>query len=189
MDIPFSLRGADGRIVVDLAVNDDPIAVGCDYLLFGEPIDLARDYPVCTAVIKYEALGYSAVFGWTQLVCSTDNSSGGQSFETDPIAVYRNVATPFAWYGVKPTLFDAPFRFSRQDVTWLCHSFLCFLPDAVLSPRVRALAGFSWGFETAGEQVTIRDVAVLPATSWNDNLLVLSNAYPEWTFDEDYQTA
>jgi hypothetical protein len=28
-----------------------------------------------------------------------------------------------------------------------------------------------------------------PATSWNEDLLVLSNAYPEWTFDEDYQTA
>jgi hypothetical protein len=34
----------------------------------------------------------------------------GGSFEMDPIAIYRDVATPFAWYGLKPELFDAPSR-------------------------------------------------------------------------------
>jgi hypothetical protein len=49
-------------------------------------------------------------------------------------------------------LFDAPFRFSREDLSWLCHSYLCFLPDAVLSPRVRALAGLAGALRPLEEQ-------------------------------------
>jgi hypothetical protein len=63
MDIPFSLRATRGHIDVDLRVNDDPARLGCDHLLFGESTDLARDYPVCTATVHYEALGYNAVCG------------------------------------------------------------------------------------------------------------------------------
>jgi hypothetical protein len=31
-------------------------------------------------------------------------------------------------------------------MTWQAHSFLCIAPDAVLTRRVQAIAGFSWGF-------------------------------------------
>jgi hypothetical protein len=124
--------------------------------------------------------------GWIQLVRSTDSASAGQCFEVDPIAAFRDVATHFAWFGIRPTLFDAPFQFSREDLSWLCHSCLCFVPDAVLSPRVRALAGFSWGFEATGGAVTLRRVD-LPASAWNETLVVLREAYPGWTFDEDYR--
>ena len=40
------------------------------------------------------------MFGWTQLVCSTDSASGGS--EMDPIAIYQQVPTPFAWFGIRP---------------------------------------------------------------------------------------
>jgi hypothetical protein len=54
------------------------------------------------------------VFGWTQLVYSTDSASGG--FEMDPIAIYQRVPTPFAWFGIRPELSGAPAR--EPGTTW-----------------------------------------------------------------------
>jgi hypothetical protein len=78
------------------------------------------------------------------MVCSTD--SAPDRFEMDPIALYQQIPTPYAWFGIRPELFDAPCRDSRCDMTWQAHSFLCIAPDAVLTRRVQAIAGFSWGF-------------------------------------------
>jgi hypothetical protein len=47
-------------------------------------VDFARDFPVCRATVTYPADGYAAIFGWTQLVRTTDTATGG--FEMDPIA-------------------------------------------------------------------------------------------------------
>jgi hypothetical protein len=79
-------------------------------------VDFARNFPVCRATVTYPAGGYAAIFGWTQLVRSTDSAAG--AFEMDPIAIYRGVATPFAWYGLRPELFDAPSRDPRADMDW-----------------------------------------------------------------------
>jgi hypothetical protein len=46
----------------------------------------------------------------------------------DPIAIYRDIPTPFAWYGLRPELFDAPSREERHDVTFEAHSFLAISP-------------------------------------------------------------
>jgi hypothetical protein len=35
--------------------------------------------------------------------------------------------------------------------------------------------------------VTLRRVDSLPASAWNETLVVLREAYPGWTFDEDYR--
>src|ERR1700722_15204322 len=142
--VPFTLRGIDGLIDVSITRNTDPDAIG--YRLLGDslPVDFARDFPVCRATVTYPAEGYAAVFGWTQLVRSTDSATG--TFEMDPIAIYNEIPTPFAWYGVKPELFDAPSRSDRPDVDWEARSFLCVSPDAVITRRVVAVTGFSWGF-------------------------------------------
>ena len=47
--------------------------------------------------MTYSGHGYAAVFGWTQMVHSTDGDSG--EFETDPIAIYQQIPTPYAWFG------------------------------------------------------------------------------------------
>ena len=104
--IDFSLRGRSGVIAVSVTPNSDPDAIGYALLTGGLPTDAARGFPVCRATVAYPAQGYAAVFGWTQLVCSTD--SDPDRFELDPIALYSEVATPYAWFGVKPELFDAP---------------------------------------------------------------------------------
>ena len=58
-------------------------------------------WPVCRATVTYPAEGYAAMFGWTQMVCSTD--SAPDRFEMDPIALYQQIPTPYAWFGVRPS--------------------------------------------------------------------------------------
>jgi hypothetical protein len=113
------------------------------------------------------------VFGWTQLVCFTDGASGG--FEMDPIAIYQQIPTPFAWFGIRPELFDAQARESRYDLDRQAHSFLCISPDAVITRRVRAVAGFSWGFTINDQTITIAAPQVLGPQAWDSHLGLLRN--------------
>ena len=133
------LRGISGLIAVSVTRNTEPDALGYSLLTGGLPTDPARGYPVCRAEITYPAQGYAAVFGWTQMVCSTDSDPG--RFEMDPIAIYQQIPTPYAWFGIRPELFDAPARGTRYDMAWEAHSFLCVSPDAVLTRHVQAIIG------------------------------------------------
>lgn len=184
--IPFTLRGIGGLISVSVTGNTDPDAIGYS-LLGGElPADAARGFPVCHATVTYPAQGYAAVFGWTQMVCSTD--SDPDRFEMDPIAIYQQVPTPYAWFGIRPELFDAPSRGSRYDITWQAHSFLCVAPDAVLTRHVQAIAGFSWGFTISHHDIDFTPPAALGSGAWDGHLGLLTTSYPEWTFDGGYRT-
>jgi len=100
------LRGLSGLIAVSVTPDTDPDAVGYLLLSGGQPADAARGFPVCRARVTYPAEGYAAMFGWTQMVRSTD--SAPDRLEMDPIALYQQVATPYAFFGVRPELFDAP---------------------------------------------------------------------------------
>jgi hypothetical protein len=182
--IDFSLRGLSGHVDVSISPNSDPTALGFSLLSHGLPVDFARGFPVCRATVSFPADGYAAIFGWTQVVRSTDAATS--DYEMDPIAIYKEVDTPFAWYGTRPELFDAPCRESREDMTWECHSYLCISPDAVLSRRVRAVAGFSWGFTIAGGEITFARPATLGPADWDEHLSLLRGSYPSWTFDDGY---
>jgi hypothetical protein len=182
--IDFSLRRTPGQIDVSISPNTDPAALGYLLLSGGLPVDFARGFPVCRASVTYPADGYAAIFGWTQMVCSTDAATTG--FEMDPIAIYNNVDTPFAWYGTRPLLFDAPSRDSHEDMSWECHSYLCISPDAVLSRRVQAIAGFSWGFTIADSQISFAHAVALESAAWDGHLGLLRAGYPSWTFDGGY---
>ena len=185
--VPFSLRGISGLISVSVTPNTDPGAIGYSLLSGGLPTDAARGFPVCRATIAYPAEGYAAVFGWTQMVRSTD--SAPDRFEMDPIALYRQVPTPYAWFGVRPELFDAPSRGSRHDMTWEAHSFLCVAPDAVLTRRVQAIAGFGWGFTINHQDITLAGPAALRPQAWDSQLDLLRTSYPDWIFDAGYLSA
>src|SRR5436309_2761486 len=102
MDLPFSLRGIAGHVHVDLDITRDPSELGA--------MPEAAGLPHCRAVVRYPAQGYAAMLGWIQLVRSTDNAGRGERFEMDPLALVGEVAHPFAFFGVTPTLFDAPAR-------------------------------------------------------------------------------
>jgi hypothetical protein len=181
--LPFALRGIAGYVDVSISENTDPDAVGYS-LLLGRPMpDFIRRFPVCRARVLYPAEGYAAVFGWTQMVRSTDQ---GGEFEMDPIALYARVHTPFAWFGVKPEAFDAPSRQSLYDMVWKAHCFLCISPDAVLTPHVQAVCGFSWGFKVESGQVEFAQPGALTSDDWDSHLDLLRSSYPTWTFDAGY---
>jgi hypothetical protein len=185
--IAFSLRGIAGLIAVSVTRNTDPDAIGYSLLSGGLPTNAARGFPVCRATVAYPAQGYAAVFGWTQMVRSTD--SAHDRFEMDPIALYQQIPTPYAWFGVRPEFFDAPSRDSRYDMTWEAHSFLCVSPDAVITRHVQAIAGFSWGFAVTGADIMFAPPAALPPQAWDRHLDLLRTDYPQWTFDKGYLPA
>jgi hypothetical protein len=185
--VPFSLRGISGLISVSVTPNADPDAIGYSLLTGGRPVEAARGFPVCSATVTYPAQGYAAMLGWTQMVRSTD--SAPDRFEMDPIALYRQVPTPYAWFGLKPELFDAPSRESRYDMTWEAHSFLCVSPDAVLTRHVQAVAGFSWGFTVSQHNITFARPAALGPQAWDSHLDLLATNYPDWIFDRGYVPA
>ena len=178
MEIDFRHDGDQGRVTVTCVPNDDPTAVGKG--------ERARGFPVCSATISYPGRGYRALFGWVQLVCSTDNAFAGRAFEMDPLELFEDSPAPFCWYGVAPVLFDAPSRDERQPQDWLAHSFLAVAsrePDA--ARRVVPLLGFSWGFVIHDEgRIVLKPVEYLAPGDWNDHLLYLRDCYPNWQFSE-----
>lgn len=180
--IPFELRGLAGIIDVAVDTNEHPAELGCGLLAVGVPAGAATGFPVCTAIARYNRNGYAATFGWIQVVRSTDGARGGTEFEIDPLALFRDVDTPYAFFGVKPTLFDAPFRAHRADLVWEAHTFMCFAPDAVMSKQVHAVAGFTWGFGLKDRQLFFQGPTPLSAADWDHHVPLLSDAYPRWHF-------
>jgi hypothetical protein len=186
LSIPFSLRGLSGLISVSVTGNTDPDAIGYLLLSDGQPTDAACGFPVCRATVTYPAEGYAAMFGWTQMVRSTDSDPA--RFEMDPIALYQQIPTPYAFFGVRPELFDAPSRNSRYDMDWQAHSFLCVSPDAVLTRHVQAIAGFSWGFTIDHQAITFTRPAAVGPETWDSHLELLKTSYLAWSFDSGYLT-
>jgi hypothetical protein len=180
LKLPFSLRGSTG--IVAVTVESNPSGDSYEVLPGAFDRDVPRGIPISTAKIEYPRQGYGAVFGWIQVVRASDGASA-EDFEMDPTALYRNMQTPYGWFGIKPTLFDAPPRPTRDDMAWMCQSYLCFTPNAVVGPHVRAVAGFEWGFVVRRDTVTVRKPLSLSADAWNDRVPLLQDRYRGWTFD------
>jgi hypothetical protein len=173
MHLPFSLRGLPGTIDVTVGTNSDPEGLGAG--------TGAAGLAFCEATVNYPGKGYAGLLGWVQLVRSTDNTSRGDQFEMDPLDVLGDVQHPFCFFGIKPTLFDAPSRDSRADLDWLAHSFLCHIADA--APReVHALAGFEWGFTITAGATAPSPPRVLEPADWNQHLALFHAEYPAWRF-------
>ncbi len=137
LSIEFVARSHRGSVSVAVTSNQDPRALGCD--------ESARDFPVCEATVAYTGVGYDGLLGWVQLVGVGDPPV----FENDPLRIYDGLQTPFAFYGLSPTLFDAPSRRDRtRDLQWLAHSFLCVSPSGAMEHDVLAVLGFSWGLSS-----------------------------------------
>jgi hypothetical protein len=176
VEIGFRHEGLEGRVLVSCVANLDPQRMGSRAEALG--------FPVCTATIEYPGEGYRALFGWVQLVRSTDNASGGAAFEMDPARFFEDSPAPYCWYGVRPILFDSPSRDERRPLTWLAHSFLGVTPrDAGARKLVVPLLGFSWGFRIdASEQIVLVAVEKLALTGWDQHIPYLRATYPSWEF-------
>jgi hypothetical protein len=184
----FEWRGVTGSVQVGCIANDDPAG-------YATVATDAYGFPVCTATVEFPRRGYDAMFGWVQLVRSTDNASAGEHFEVDPFALFGDSHQPYGWYGTEPTLFDAPSRPRREPMEWVAYSFLATTPlDEVLkgNPRcVVPLLGFEWGFDirpATPDSVELRAVAPIAASAWETVLPVLRAEYPSpfWTFADSF---
>ena len=183
--LPLSMRGRLGHVQVSITANDDPVRLGCHLLDRSLPEEAARSFPVCEATPIIDLVGYAGACGWIQLVRSSDASD---EFEMDPLSLFRGVETPFAFFGVKPTLFDAPFRASHNDLVWRARSFLCVVPDGVMSKVVRPVAGFTWGFSVARGAIAIDPPADLDVAVWDEHLPLLRESFPNWDFTPVHET-
>ncbi|MFF7246368.1 hypothetical protein ACFZBU_20940 [Embleya sp. NPDC008237] len=176
MRFPFVREGRTGSIQVTVERVEDPAAIG--------QTAEARDFPCLTAHIAYPARGYGALFGWVQLVRSTDGASAGAEFEMDPFPLFAEGGSPYCYFGVAPTLFDSPARYTRAPMTWLAHTFLAWTPMAeTIEPHVVPLAGFSWGFSIDHTQtIALRPARPLTPADWTTHLPLLTEQHPTWTF-------
>lgn len=180
MEITFVHAGYKGRVLVSV---EQTLTAS----ILGAP-DSAIDLANCTATVEFEGRGYLQLFGWVQLVRSTDNAFQGRSFEIDPFdpfELYERAPLPYCWYGVLPKLFDAPSRNERVHLDWVAHSFLATLPLRGDTRNVKPLLGFSWGFNVADDRkVTVAAASTLTASDWESHLPYLRECYPDWGFME-----
>ncbi|MEU4626937.1 hypothetical protein AB0G04_44075 [Actinoplanes sp. NPDC023801] len=181
MHLPFSLRGIRGAIDITIDVTRDPEDVGASPGAVG--------LPHCRATIEYPGKGYDSLMGWVQMVRSTDNDSGGEAFEMDPLMFVGEVPHPFGFFGITPTLFDAPARRSDADLDWLCQSFLTYIKDFEGETRVvKAIAGFSWGFSRENGMTAVKPTQRLESNDWGGQLDLLHREHPGWRFLDDFGT-
>lgn len=177
LNLPFAHNGVVGAITAVCEPNDHPALRGC--------AEGSLNLPFLTATIASKLSGYCAMVGWVQLVRSSDNASKGAAFEMDPFSLFAEVESPYCFYGHLPTLFDGPSRASRNDMSWIAHTFLAVSPVRPVARSVRPLAGFSWGFDIRAQHITFREPTALTENEWRDHLPVLRAAFPNWSFVDD----
>lgn len=177
LSLGFEARGTPGTVEVSLWVNEDSSVVGSG--------SEAEGFPACQATVASDLQGYASLFGWVQLVGTESPEEPTRRFEVDPLEISADLNWPFGFYGLLPTLFDAPSRRDRtQTLDWLAHSFLCVSPDDPMDRVVRPVVGFQWGFWMHDGQIDIVAPNCLELPTWNSHLSVLEAAYPGWRFEE-----
>jgi hypothetical protein len=181
LSVGFALRGHQGEIAVRIRPSRGEVDSGAPLLGSSRPRHSDKGLPVCNATVSFGGKGYVAAMGWVQLVQSSD-AADPNVYEMDPLALFRGVNTPYAFFGIKPTLFDAPYRDRTRDVTWRARSYLAITSDGVISQEALPVTGFTWGFHIIRSVVTIEPPRQLDARSWESHLDVLERDYPGWRF-------
>ena len=152
---------------------EDPSAVG-------KPVG-TEGFPSCQATVSYPAIGYKALFGWVQLAQAED--FGGGHFALDPLRFFESSSAPHWFYGICPTLFDAPSRDERYELDWTAHSFLVPINLFEIDSEVRPLLGFSWGFDIDSRGVlAVKKTNPLSACEWEQHIPYLTDRFPAWQF-------
>jgi hypothetical protein len=93
--------------------------------------------------------------------------------------------TLYTWYGITPTLFDAPARNQRAHLDRIAHSFLAASPLHGNCRIVTPLLGFAWGFHVADNgDIALKPNTVLTVADWELHLPYLRSCYTAWRFTE-----
>jgi hypothetical protein len=184
--IPFDLRGHHGTVRVSCTVNRDPKRWGYHHLdLPFDGVAAAQGFPVLRANVSFAGQGYDAIMGWVQVVRANAKPPDDRDmYVLDLPPMFGNAALPFGWFGVNPSLFDAPSMVQKHGkLRWLAYSFLCAPPGILMKPVVSALLGFSWGYEFRGDGKThLIAPRALTAKDWNSHLKFLRSRCPGWRF-------
>jgi hypothetical protein len=195
---PFSLHGREGEVSVSCEANDDPDRWGYGLLGLSWPSSLAKGLPVLEARVSSRLEGYAVVMGWIQivrihvselstpLVPGAESAPPGDHTWVDGPPQLRGLGVPFVSFGPCPTLFDAPAS-TESDIRFVADSFLTASPDALISRRSHACAGFRWGYSTEkGRSAELLPVAPLDEDDWTQALPVLGETFPGWEFGSDW---
>lgn len=175
VSLPFRVRGLNSRVDVSVWRSTDPAAIGCP--------EWERDFPVCEATVTSDARGYAALMGWIQVVRMGSPASGETRWVTDPLQIYDDLNTPFGFYGLNPTLFDAPSRRDRTEpLDWHAESYLCFAPSDPMAREALPVAAFSWGFQLVDGTVSLDQPMAIEPSSLAVHVPLLESSYPGWRF-------
>ena len=137
--LPFELRGHEGRVLVELSPNSDPVGLG--HPLVAKDFDAHRftGFPVLHASIDYAGSGLLAAMGWLQIIRHFD-ARGETGFAVDRFPLGPEDSPLYA-YGYLPTFFDAPANPDHPDGIWQADTWLVAIPDLVRSRRLGAVTG------------------------------------------------
>ena len=195
---PFSLHGREGAVRVSYDANDDPESWGYGVLDLSWPSSLAHGLPVVEARVESRLAGYAAVMGWiqvvrihvsklsTSMVANGEKAPPGDHSWVDGPPQLRGLGIPFTSFGHSPTLFDAPAS-TESDIRFIADSFLTASPDALISRRSQACAGFRWGYSTEkGQKHELLPLRPLDEEDWTQALPILKDTFPGWDFGHDW---
>jgi hypothetical protein len=181
LTVPFGLRGSEGSLAVECGVNGDPRRLG--YHLLGLPYDLevARGFPVVRASVSFPGEGYAGAMGWIQVLRYGSGGLGDERIEVDLPPQHQDSNTPYCFWGIQPTFFDAPST-PHEDVTWTAEAFLATSPDALMTRTVRPICGFRWGYATTRKPPQILPPESLDRGAWEAARPTLRQRFPAWDF-------
>jgi len=186
--IPFHVRGKNGTVAVEYAVNRDPyhwgygLISGPDHSLLEYSPDIAQGFPICRASIAFEGEGYNAIFGWIQIIRYHGIESGAFVDKPPQLA---EADMPYMIWGPSPTFFDAPST-PQKGIIWTADAFLVMSPDALMTQVVQPVCGFHWGYTTQDEHPSILPLTPVDVDTWTQACAFLQAQYPHWTFRTEW---
>jgi hypothetical protein len=124
--------------------------------------------------------------GWIQVVRYSVTRDGERSTTTlvDVPPQLRDSSTPYLSFGVEPVLFDAPAS-TERDMSWRALSFLAYSPDALMTPRLEPVCGFSWGYDIHAGGVRVAALRACDRDDWSEARRALQARLPGWSFGGD----
>lgn len=193
LQIKFILNNRKGIINIDYTTNNDVIESGFDMLShLGMDINMCIGYPTLHAYITdFEATGYRRYCGWIQILkCDYFD------YENDILPLYTKFFidgdsqnnSPFFAYGYPAELYDAPCNNlgDNSKLAWTAYTYLVEMPTHITKNTISFVAGFKWGYtewdELGKRKVTIMPIQELSYSSWNNNLNLLKEKFPNFSY-------
>ena len=183
LELPFTLRGESGRVLVTLSPNDDPIRAGHDLFAVGFDFQAFLGFPVVLARIEYTGFGMRAMMGWLQAIRHYKDGRE-TAFFVDRWPLFPE-DSPLYLYGYLPVFFDAPANPDHVGLTWEADTWLVVIPDRARGRTLAPVVGFRWGYTMEkAPRPELLHLAALTPVDWTGELTQVRERHPQWTFVE-----